>query len=66
MVSVEEFNRVVNMNISLMRIIEEDYRPLRVSVGQLRQEQEERGRLIDNLEEQVRVLREKAGVRRFY
>ena len=44
-----------------------------MSVGQLRQEQEERSRLIDSLEGQVRVLREKAGdrsrkeaVRRFY
>ena len=34
-VSVEEFNRVVNMNISLMRMIEKDYHPIKDSVGYL-------------------------------
>jgi hypothetical protein len=37
-VPLEEFNRMVNINLNLIKLIEENYRPMKASVGQMEKE----------------------------
>lgn len=57
MVPLEEFNRMVNINLKLIKLIEEDYRPIRTSVSHLEQQHHQRRRMIEALEERVHRIR---------
>ena len=62
-VSMEEFNRLVHMNLNLIQIIEQDYQPLRESCWNLEKQQVEKGQLIESLEKKVRELKRQLGSR---
>lgn len=51
------------MNLNLIKIIEEDYQPLRESCWSLEQQQMEKAELIDSLEKKVRDLKRQLGSR---